>query len=53
MLSAETWPVWKELPKDGVKFILEESKIDESEYEFGHQKIFIKNPKSVSELKYN
>lgn len=47
MLSTATWPVWKGSPKDGMRQILNDSKISSSEYSYGKTKLFIRNPRTV------
>ena len=42
MISDETWPIWRGSDRDGVQAILNEIGVDESEYELGNTKLFIK-----------
>ena len=48
MLCKDTWPNWRGKPQDGVRVILERLKVERSEVAYGHTKIFIRNPPTVS-----
>ena len=50
MLSAETWPNSKFSAKEATCHILKECKIDESEFQKGISKIFIRNPRIIFKL---
>nr|CAB3264154.1 unconventional myosin-Ib-like [Phallusia mammillata] len=47
MLSPKTWPLWHGPPKEGVKHILQNSNVSSDKFEYGHSKIFIRNPKTL------
>jgi len=50
MLSASTWPTWKSTPREGMRNIVVDAKITKDEYECGKTKLFIRNPRTVSEI---
>ena len=49
MLAAATWPNWTGEAREGVAEILKQQQVPEEEYAFGKTKIFIRNPKLVSD----
>ena len=48
MLAEPTWPIWQGTPRSGVMQIFTSLAIPEEEYAFGHTKVFIRNPRTVS-----
>lgn len=50
MLAETTWPSWEGDAIDGVKEILSYQQIPEDEIAYGKSKLFIRNPRTVSEL---
>lgn len=50
MLAGPTWPRWGGKPQEGVKILLEVQGVPQDEYAFGKTKLFIRNPKTVSQL---
>lgn len=49
MLAGPTWPRWGGKPQEGVKILLEVQGVPQDEYAFGKTKLFIRNPKTVSQ----
>ncbi|XP_076639673.1 unconventional myosin-Ie isoform X1 [Colletes latitarsis] len=47
ILTKETWPRWSGDEKEGVKWILSNLRIDQSQYQLGKTKLFIKVPETL------
>ena len=48
ILTKETWPIWRGDEKQGIEWILARSYIDQSQYQLGRTKLFIKAPETVN-----
>ena len=54
MLCPKTWPTWRGgSARDGVRELFTYLAIDEREYAFGITKVFIRNPQTVNEYKFD
>jgi len=47
LISSKTWPSYKGSPKDGVQAILDDLKVEPSEYRMGKTQLFIRNAKTL------
>lgn len=47
ILTPETFPTWSGSQKDAIAHIMNSYNIDQSEYQFGTSKVFIKSPESL------
>ncbi|GAM27692.1 hypothetical protein SAMD00019534_108680 [Acytostelium subglobosum LB1] len=50
MIGKKTWPKWEGDAKNGAEILLAELGIPQSEYQFGVNKIFIRNPQPLFDL---
>ncbi|XP_053974659.1 unconventional myosin-If-like isoform X1 [Hylaeus volcanicus] len=47
ILTKETWPYWSGDEKEGVKWLLASLHVDQSQYQLGKTKLFLKDPESL------
>jgi len=52
ILTKETWPRWPGDEKQGIEWILGRFHINQSQYQLGRTKLFIKAPETVSPISY-
>ena len=50
MICSSTWPLWSGKAKDSVQVLLNDVKIEQSEYALGSTKLFIRNPTTFYKL---
>ena len=47
ILTKETWPSWRGDPKEGVKHLMASVDMEDSQWQLGKTKVFVKNPESL------
>ncbi|XP_068745854.1 unconventional myosin-Ib-like isoform X7 [Montipora capricornis] len=50
MLCEKTWPIWRGVPKEGIKELFKGLNIKPAAYACGRTKIFIRNPRTLFDL---
>lgn len=50
MLCEKTWPIWRGVPKEGIKELFKSLNIKPAAYACGRTKIFIRNPRTLFDL---